>query len=424
MIELRVLGPISLKRGDGSNVASLLAQPKRLALAAYLAAPPPHGGRCFHRKDTLIGMFWPELDQHHARASLRNALYFLRTHLGPSAVVSRDDDVVGLDPDQVWCDVDAFDVAVRIRDHATAYQLYRGAMLEGVFVPDARPFEEWLDGQRQRRSVEARDAATQAARRHAAAGRLDEALVWARRARAMAPLNEDAARLLIALRHVTGDRAGALEEYQRLESLLQSEHGVPPSSDTQKLIRAVRDPNTDAASVANAIAQIPLPSAAATKRPTMAVGGRARLHARPVLEALIQTRLGLARRRGERVGVILVSLDGAAVIDDVADPPPADELKALGESVIGGIRVADLVAVVDSHTLAVLPAEDVAVDVNALIGRLTRHLQRVATLGGRATEEKNISTLWLDPASGRSATELLAEGRLPPNDAELSRGSH
>ena len=54
MIELRVLGPTSLKRSDGSSVVSLLAQPKRLALAVYLAAPPPHGGRCFHRKDTLV----------------------------------------------------------------------------------------------------------------------------------------------------------------------------------------------------------------------------------------------------------------------------------------------------------------------------------------------------------------------------------
>ena len=193
MIELRVLGPTSLKRSDGSNVASLLAQPKRLALAVYLAAPPPHGGRCFHRKDTLVAMFWPELDQQHARAALRNSLYFLRNNLGQNVVLTGENDSVGLDPNELWCDLDAFDVAVRLRDHATAFQLYRGQLLEGVFVHDAQPFEEWLDAQRDRRGVEARSAASQAARRQAAAGRFEEALVWATRARAMAPLNEDAA---------------------------------------------------------------------------------------------------------------------------------------------------------------------------------------------------------------------------------------
>lgn len=125
LLELRVLGPISLKRSDGSTVSSLLAQPKRFALAAYLAAPPPLGGRCFHKKDTLIGMFWPELDQTRARAALRNSLYFLRTALGPEAVRTGPDDSVGLDQAVLWCDLDAFDVAVRIRDAATAHQLYR-----------------------------------------------------------------------------------------------------------------------------------------------------------------------------------------------------------------------------------------------------------------------------------------------------------
>src|SRR5205085_10427623 len=99
--------------------------------------------------------------------------------------------------------------------------------------------------QRMRRSIEAQEAAAQAARRHAAAGRLGEALTWARRARAMAPLNEDAARLLIALRCLNGDRAGAIDEYSRFESLLMAEHEVEPGPETQRLIEAVRSPESD-----------------------------------------------------------------------------------------------------------------------------------------------------------------------------------
>jgi len=41
----------------------VLAQPKRVALLAYLAAATP---RRLHRRDSLLALFWPELDQEHA----------------------------------------------------------------------------------------------------------------------------------------------------------------------------------------------------------------------------------------------------------------------------------------------------------------------------------------------------------------------
>src|SRR2546427_8673502 len=71
MIELRMLGRLSLTGADGREVRGLLGQPRRLALLAYLAAASPQG---FHRRDTLLALFWPELDQEHARAALRQAL--------------------------------------------------------------------------------------------------------------------------------------------------------------------------------------------------------------------------------------------------------------------------------------------------------------------------------------------------------------
>jgi DNA-binding SARP family transcriptional activator len=417
MIELRVLGPTSLKRSDGSNVASLLAQPKRLALAVYLAAPPPHGGRCFHRKDTLVAMFWPELDQQHARAALRNSLYFLRNNLGPNVVRTGENDSVGLDPNELWCDLDAFDVAVRMRDHATAFQLYRGQLLEGVFVQDAQPFEEWLDAQRDRRGVEARSAASQAARRQAAAGRYEEALIWATRARAMAPSNEDAARLLIALRHLTGDRTGALEEYHRLEQFLDAEHGVEPSADTLRLVQAVRHADADSASIASAIAQVPVPPPTASPL-RASTGKRAVMHDRAVLDAIIQSRVGAARRRGDKVGVILVRVDESrdrSSFGNGTGDGATSLLDATGTAILGGIRDADVIGRVDACTLALLPADDGGRDVNAFVGRLLRHLQRsqaqLPELAG--TNLPQIDTVWLDPSNGRSGRELLDEALQP-----------
>ena len=68
MIELRLLGRLSLTGADGRDVRALLGQPRRLALLAYLAAASPPG---FHRRDNLLALFWPELDQEHARAYSR-----------------------------------------------------------------------------------------------------------------------------------------------------------------------------------------------------------------------------------------------------------------------------------------------------------------------------------------------------------------
>src|SRR6266446_9929092 len=108
MIELRMLGRLSLTGADVREVRALLGQPRRLALLAYLAAASPPG---FHRRDTVLALFWPELDQEHARAALRQALHVLRTTLGADVVVTRGDDDIGLDSALLWTDVAAFDRA-------------------------------------------------------------------------------------------------------------------------------------------------------------------------------------------------------------------------------------------------------------------------------------------------------------------------
>src|SRR5437879_6984562 len=121
MIELRMLGRLSLTGADGREVRGLLGQPRRLALLAYLAAASPQG---FHRRDTLLALFWPELDQEHARAALRQALHVVRDALGGDAVTSRGDEEIGLDFAQVSCDVAAFERALRIGQLEEALDLY------------------------------------------------------------------------------------------------------------------------------------------------------------------------------------------------------------------------------------------------------------------------------------------------------------
>ncbi|MBA2459266.1 MAG: hypothetical protein H0V43_09980 [Gemmatimonadales bacterium] len=69
MIELHTLGVVDLRASDGRELGTILRQPKRLGLLAYLAVASP---RRFHRRDSLLALFWPELDQDHARAVARS----------------------------------------------------------------------------------------------------------------------------------------------------------------------------------------------------------------------------------------------------------------------------------------------------------------------------------------------------------------
>ena len=55
MIELRTLGAVDLRSADGVELRAVLVQPKRTALLAYLAVADPRG---FHRRDSLLALFW------------------------------------------------------------------------------------------------------------------------------------------------------------------------------------------------------------------------------------------------------------------------------------------------------------------------------------------------------------------------------
>jgi len=237
MIELRMLGRLSLTGADGREVRGLLGQPRRLALLAYLAAASPQG---FHRRDTLLALFWPELDQEHARAALRQALHVVRDALGGDAVTSRGDEEIGLDFAQVSCDVAAFERALRIGQLEEALDLYRGALLEGFFISDAPEFERWLETERARLQQAAAGGARALAERYESDNDLTRAVRWTRRSIELAPSDEGLVRRLIALLDRQGDRAGALEAYEAFARRVAAEYDAEPAAETRALVAAVR----------------------------------------------------------------------------------------------------------------------------------------------------------------------------------------
>ena len=237
-VRLLVLGPLDVRDPVGHEVRSVLTQSKRLALLSYLALA---GRDRFRRRDTVVGLFWPEAEQRAARAALRQALSWLRHELGAGVLTHRGEEEIGVAADHLSCDAVEFDEAIASQDPARAVTLFRGDLLEGVFVAGAAPeLDRWLDDERVRRRQQATRAASALAERDAGAGRLDSAVEWARRAALLSPNDEANHRRVIELLAAAGDRAGALEAYAGFRQRLVEDYGTEPSAETIRLVSEVR----------------------------------------------------------------------------------------------------------------------------------------------------------------------------------------
>lgn len=236
-LELDVLGHISLRR-DGKEVRTVLAQPKRFGLLVYLYLRRPEG---FVRRDELLGIFWPEATEGRARASLRQALRFLRSRLGGGLILNRGDAEVGIAPGTVLSDVFRFLRALEAGDDGAAVDAYGGDLLPGFILSGVYDFDRWLQGERHRLRAAAVQAALRLIGDSEEAGDLGRARELARWAMSLEPTNETVGRHLISLLAETGNRAAAVAAYESLRNRLAGELGLEPSDETSELIMAVRD---------------------------------------------------------------------------------------------------------------------------------------------------------------------------------------
>jgi len=248
MIELLTLGRVRLvNEGDAERTTT--AQPKRIALLAYLAVTGSGAGR---RRDELLAMFWPELGDEEARRALRQALHYLRRTLsdGTAETIITDGDEVSVRSDSLRCDAVAFEEAVQRGEADAALSLYQGDFLQGFHVPDvSTEYEEWVDRTRarlRRKAAAIAWAASETAERSANGERSVE---LARRA-CQLELDEEAGwRRLMALQDRLGDRAAALRSYEELRQKMERDLGVRPAAETMALAQAIRSSNRVAARV-------------------------------------------------------------------------------------------------------------------------------------------------------------------------------
>jgi len=231
-----MLGPTELVASDGRAAEAILAQPKRLALLAYLCAAQPAG---YRRRDELLALFWPDLDEARARSALSQALHRLRLALGKDVLVARGPDEIGVDPVQLACDVEQLHRALAEGRVEDALALYRGDLLPGLNLGPAE-FDRWLDETRAALRAAVADAAGVAADRARMDGREASGARFARRAVELAPYDEAGVRRCMELLARTGDLAGAVRCYDDFAARVRRDLDLAPSPETAALVTRLR----------------------------------------------------------------------------------------------------------------------------------------------------------------------------------------
>lgn len=270
--QLSTLGHVNLTDASGHPVPTLLAQPKRLALLIYLAVEASHR---FVRRETLCELFWPDADSERARASLRQALAFVRRTLGDAAIRARGDDEVGLDADVVCCDATVLLAGPVTRELIAAYG---GEFLRDFVVMDVPRFERWVEDTRSGLARDAGHAAmTLAESALRTAGTDDEfrqSVLDARRATEIVPADERALVLLLQALSASGDRSGAERGFGHFVERLARDFDAEPAAETVQAMERLRAgwgaATGTATATASATATLTAPVATTTTAPAPA----------------------------------------------------------------------------------------------------------------------------------------------------------
>jgi len=219
---------------------------KERALLAFLAIPAGEA----RSRDKLAGLLWSDRGDSQARESLKQAVFKLRKSLDgvqPSPLRA-DREFVTLDTEAVTVDVAKFEQLVdegTMEALAQAAALYRGDLLDGLDLRDPA-FDEWLFMEKQRLRDLAREALAKLIDWHMSGGAHDQAAAVARRLLAIDPLREAAHRVLMEIYAAQGQTALALKQYQLCRDVLQSELGVRPEAETERLHQSVQEKRSTA----------------------------------------------------------------------------------------------------------------------------------------------------------------------------------
>jgi len=237
MLHIHLLGIPQIFAGD--EPLPLPAPAKAFLLWAYLllrrAHPVP--------REQLTYVIWSDVSESEARANLRRHLHLLRKQL-PAPPQDADwilatRSTLQWNPDGAyWLDVallDRFVGETASEEEWTAVvDCYRGDLLAGFY-------DDWVLTERERLRQRYIHLLEQRIALQKAGGDLRGAIHTTQRLLARDPLREEPYRYLMELYYRVGDRAAALREFERCQTLLRVELETEPMPETLSLRDAIRD---------------------------------------------------------------------------------------------------------------------------------------------------------------------------------------
>jgi len=269
---LYLLGDFQLTANSGMGFQPVMVERRKVKfLLAYLALHPDPRG---HGREKLAGMFWGDSSDEQARASLRNALAVLRKLMGEEALLTGgEENLAGADPASkvirghvslnprlpIWVDVVEF-VRLCKSDLEAAVNLYTGDLLSDCYEDWATPLRDDLHSKYIQTLLEL----TQQFRSQ---GEYLQALVWARKALAVDPINETIHQHIMFCEMARGNRSAAVEQYNNCVEVLRVNVGVVPLPETQALYHWIKQTSV-AMSDAARITNLPIPATSFIGRKT------------------------------------------------------------------------------------------------------------------------------------------------------------
>lgn len=242
LLRLHLLGGFRATRDSGPALADRWPRPGARALVKLLAVVPGHR---LHREEA-IAVCWPDAGPKAAAGSLRVALHAARRALEPelapratSSYLVSDGALLHLDPATVRIDADEAETAAHTALTSGGVTELSAALdrFTGELLPEDR-YARWTDDRRGRLVLLREQVLLRLAGEHLDGGATAEAAAVAEQVLAGNPAEELAHRVLIEAWLRQGLRRRAVHQYHVCREALDTELGVRPGPETERLHRA------------------------------------------------------------------------------------------------------------------------------------------------------------------------------------------
>lgn len=231
MLDIRLLG--SFQISDDNKQIPGFHQLRLRTLLVYLLlhahTPQSRQQLAFH--------FWPDSSEKQAHSNLRKLLFKLRKALpNPDHFLSQDHLTVQWRLDTAFT-LDVAELQRLLRQtgkQPSAEHLVKiAALYQGELFPEC--LDEWILPLRQKLRQDVMSVLTQLINLSEQQRAYGAGIRYAQQLISLDPLHEVGHRRLMQMHALNGDRAAALQQYQRCAAILQGELGVEPDEETQAI---------------------------------------------------------------------------------------------------------------------------------------------------------------------------------------------